>query len=448
MDGALHFPEGFVWGAATAAFQVEGEVAERGECIWDQFCRWPGKVFRGDTGDVADDHYHRYCEDVALMAGLGLKGYRFSISWPRVFPQGAGEVNDKGLDFYDRLVDELLKAGIEPYVTLYHWDLPSALQRLGGWAARESAYRFAEYAEVVASRLGDRVRKWITHNEPWVVAFAGNLNGVHAPGWEDMGLALQVAHHVLLSHGLATDALRGQGDNSTQVGITLNLAPAYPASDSPADAAAAARHDGYLNRWFLDPVFRGQYPEDMWNLYAYMVPRVAPGDMEIIARLVDFLGVNYYSRAVVKHAQGGFLDYATLHPAGEYTAMDWEVYPQGITDLLVRLATDYGSPVMYITENGCAYEDVLAADGQVHDAKRVDYLRAHFSAAHKALEQGVRLRGYFAWSLMDNFEWAYGYSRRFGITYVDYKTQRRILKDSARYYASVIAANAVETWSA
>jgi beta-glucosidase len=448
MDGALHFPEGFVWGAATAAFQVEGGVAERGECIWDQFCRWPGKVFRGDTGDVADDHYHRYCEDVALMAGLGLKGYRFSISWPRVFPQGAGEVNDKGLDFYDRLVDELLKAGIEPYVTLYHWDLPSALQRRGGWAARESAYRFAQYAEVVAKRLGDRVRKWITHNEPWVVAFAGNLNGVHAPGWEDMGLALQVAHHVLLSHGLATDALRGQGDNSTQVGITLNLAPAYPASDSPADAAAAARHDGYLNRWFLDPVFRGQYPEDMWNLYTYMIPRVAPGDMEIIARAVDFLGVNYYSRAVVKHAQGGFLDYATLHPAGEYTAMDWEVYPQGITDLLVRLAKDYGSPVMYITENGCAYEDVLTADGQVHDAKRVDYLRAHFSAAHKALEQGVRLRGYFAWSLMDNFEWAYGYNRRFGITYVDYETQRRILKDSARYYASVIAANAVETWSA
>ena len=448
MDGALHFPEGFVWGTATAAFQVEGGVAERGECIWDQFCRWPGKVFKGDTGDVADDHYHRCREDVALMAGLGLKGYRFSISWPRVFPQGAGEVNDKGLDFYDRLVDELLKAGIEPYVTLYHWDLPSALQRLGGWAARESAYRFAQYAEVVARRLGDRVRKWITHNEPWVVAFAGNLNGVHAPGWEDMGLALQVAHHVLLSHGLAMEALRKEGDSSTQVGITLNLAPAYPASDSPADAAAAARHDGYLNRWFLDPVFRGQYPEDMWNLYTYMIPRVAPGDMEIIARLVDFLGVNYYSRAVVKHAQGYFLDYATLHPAGEYTAMDWEVYPQGLTDLLVRLATDYGSPVMYITENGCACEDVLAADGQVHDAKRVDYLRAHFLAAHKALEQGVRLRGYFAWSLMDNFEWAYGYSRRFGITYVDYKTQRRILKDSARYYASVIAANAVETWSA
>ena len=448
MDYTLRFPEGFVWGTATAAFQVEGGAGERGECIWDQFCRWPGKVFRGDTGDVADDHYHRYREDVALMAGLGLKGYRFSISWPRVLPQGVGDINQRGLDFYDRLVDELLRAKIEPYVTLYHWDLPSALQRLGGWAARESVCRFAEYAGLVARRLGDRVHKWITHNEPWVVAFLGNLSGVHAPGWEDMGLALQIAHHLLLSHGLAGDALRAQGDGSTRVGITLNLSPAYPASGSPADVAAAARHDGYLNRWFLDPVFRGRYPEDMWGLYGYMVPRVAPGDMEIIARPIDFLGVNYYSRAVVKDAPDGFLGYATVHPEGEYTAMDWEVYPQGLTDLLVRLNKDYGSPVMYITENGCAYEDVLTTDGQVHDAKRVDYLRAHFNAAHKAIEQGVRLAGYFVWSLMDNFEWAYGYSRRFGITYVDFQTQVRTLKDSARYCAAVVAANAVETWPA
>lgn len=448
MDEILAFPEGFVWGTATAAFQVEGGASERGECIWDQFCRWPGKVFRGDTGDVADDHYHRYREDVALMANLGLRGYRFSISWPRVLPEGKGVISQKGLDFYDHLVDELLEAKIEPYVTLYHWDLPSALQRLGGWAARDCAYRFAEYVRVVVERLGDRVHKWITHNEPWVVAFLGHFYGIHAPGWEDLGLALQVAHHVLLSHGLATDVLREEGDSSTQVGITLNLAPAYPASPSADDVAAAARQDGYLNRWFLDPVFKGQYPEDMWGLYGYRVPRVAPGDMETIARAIDFLGVNYYSRSVVKHAQGAFLDYTTVRPAGEYTAMDWEVYPQGMTDLLLRLDKDYGSPVMYITENGCAYEDVLAADGQVHDAKRVEYLRAHFQAAHRAIQQGVQLRGYFVWSLMDNFEWAYGYSRRFGIVYVDYETQRRIPKDSARYYASVIAANAVESWPA
>jgi beta-glucosidase len=444
MSETLRFPEGFVWGAATAAFQIEGGASERGECIWDQFCRWPGKVFRGDTGNLADDHYHRYREDVALMADLGLRGYRFSISWPRVLPEGGGEVNEKGLDFYDRLLDELLKARIEPYVTLYHWDLPSALQRLGGWATRDTALRFAEYADLVARRLGDRALKWITHNEPWVVAFLGHLEGVHAPGWEDLGLALQVAHHVLLSHGMAADALRARGNNATRVGITLNLSPTYPESNRPEDVAAAARHDGYLNRWFADAVFLGRYPEDMWALYGYRVPRVAPGDMELAARPVDFLGVNYYSRAVVRALPGSFLGYTSAHPDGEYTAMDWEVYPQGLTDLLVRLAKDYGSPKMYITENGCAYEDVLTADGRVHDAKRIDYLAAHFAAAHRAIEQGVHLKGYFVWSLLDNFEWAYGYSRRFGITYVDYETQMRILKDSARFYASVIAENGVE----
>ena len=440
----LHFPVGFVWGAATASFQIEGGAAERGQCIWDDFCRWPGKVHNGDTGDVADDHYHRYQEDVALMAALGLQAYRFSISWPRVLPEGHGEINGLGLDFYDRLVDELLKVEITPFVTLYHWDLPSALQRVGGWASRDSAYRFADYASVVADRLGDRVRHWITHNEPWVVAFAGNHNGRHAPGWEDLSLALQVAHHLLLSHGLSVPILRERGDEATQVGITLNFSPAYPATESAADTAAAKRHDGYFNRWFMDPVFKGHYPEDAWELYGYQVPRVAPGDLEIISHPIDFLGVNYYSRAVIHEAKGEFLDYATVHPAGEYTAMDWEVYPQGLVDLLVRLARDYGAPPMYITENGCAYEDILTPDGRVHDGKRVAYLKAHFAAAHKAIEEGVPLLGYFPWSLLDNFEWAYGYSRRFGIVYVDYDSQQRVRKDSADYYASVVARNAIE----
>ncbi len=444
MSELLHFSDDFLWGMATASYQIEGGIEERGRAIWDDFCRWPGKVHADDAGDVADDHYHRYEEDVALMADLGMDAYRFSVSWPRVLPQGVGEVNEKGLDFYDRLVDELLEAGITPFVTLYHWDLPSALQRVGGWAARDTAYQYADYAALVAERLGDRVHHWITHNEPWVAAFIGHLQGRHAPGWEDLGLALQVAHHLLLSHGLAVLPLRQAGDQATQVGITLNFSPSYPASEEPQDAAAARRHDGYANRWFMDPLFEGRYPEDAEELFGYLLPRVAPGDMEVIAQPIDFLGVNYYSRAVVEDAPGEFLDYRTLQPEGEYTAMGWEVYPQGLTDLLMRLSQDYGSPVMYITENGCAYEDVLTPEGEVHDEKRVAYLKDHFCAAYRALEQGVPLQGYFVWSLMDNFEWALGYSRRFGILYVDYETVERIPKDSAAYYASVVAENAVE----
>mgnify|MGYP005840691923 FL=1 len=444
MSQLLRFPEGFVWGTATASFQIEGGRTERGDCIWDDFCRWPGKVHDGDTGDVADDHYHRFREDVALMAELGQNAYRFSVSWPRVLPAGAGEVNEKGIDFYSQLVDELLAKGIEPYVTLYHWDLPSALQRLGGWAARDIVYRFQDYVALVADRLGDRVKRWITHNEPWVVAFVGNLQGRHAPGWEDLGLALQVGHHTIVSHGLAVQALRARGGSDTRVGITLNFSPAYPASDSPEDVAAARMHDGFANRWFLDPVFRGHYPQDLWDAFGYQVPRVAPGDMELGSQPIDFLGVNYYTRAVVQHDEGGWLGYRTLKPEGEYTAMDWEVFPQGLTDLLLRLTRDYDPRTLYVTENGCAYEDVVSDDGQVRDPKRVEYLRQHLAACHAAIAQGAPLEGYFEWSLMDNFEWALGYSRRFGIVYVDYPTQRRIPKDSARFYASAMSRNAIE----
>lgn len=445
MDKTLAFPAGFVWGTATASFQIEGGIEERGRCIWDDFCRWPGKVVGGDTGDVADDHYHRYREDVALMASLGMKAYRFGVSWPRVLPEGHGQVSEKGLGFYDRLVDELLAAGIEPYVTLYHWDLPSALQRQGGWAVRDVVERFVDYAAIVADRLGDRVNHWITHNEPWVVAFLGHGTGIHAPGWQDWGQALQVAHHLLLSHGMAVPVLRSAGGTNTQVGITLNLSPSYAASDSPADQEAGRRHDGFANRWFLDPVFRGEYPQDMWRLYGHLVPRVAPQDMDIIKAPIDFLGVNYYARAVVQDAADvPVLGYSSVHPEGEYTHMDWEVFPDGLTRLLLRLAQDYCSPKFYITENGCAYEDTVAADGQIHDQQRLAYYRAHLAAAQRAIQQGADLRGYFAWSLMDNFEWAYGYSRRFGLTYVDFATQERIVKDSGKFYAGVVAANAVD----
>lgn len=445
------FPDGFLWGTATASFQIEGGRDERGDSIWDDFCRWPGKVHGGDTGDVADDHYHRYREDVALMADLGTSAYRFSISWPRVLPEGRGRPSEVGLGFYDRLVDELLSQGITPFVTLYHWDLPSALQRLGGWAARDTAHRFCDYAALVAERLGDRVKHWITHNEPWVAAILGHLMGVHAPGWEDPGLALQAGHHLLLSHGLAVPAIRAASGEGARVGITLNFSPAYPASDSPEDAAAARLHDGQANRWFADPLYRGAYPEDVWALYGHAVPRIAPEDMAVIARPIDFLGVNYYTRAVVRHrevapatgvpVQGP--PYETVCPEGEYTAMDWEVFPQGLTDLLLRLEADYAPGALYVTENGCAYEDAVAEDGRVHDDRRVAYYRLHLGACLDAIERGAPLRGYFAWSLLDNFEWAFGYSRRFGLVYVDYATQRRIPKDSARYYASVARANAL-----
>ncbi len=443
MAEILRFPDGFLWGTATASFQIEGGVDERGWCIWDDFCRWPGKVFEGDTGDLACDHYGHYREDVALMADLGMQAYRFSISWPRVLKSGVGEVNEPGLSFYDRLVDELLGKGITPYVTLYHWDLPWELHRMGGWPARDVAYRFADYVQVVADRLGDRVTNWITHNEPWVASFLGYWFGAHAPGWQDGSLALRTAHHLLLSHGLATPILRASNPEA-RVGITLNLSPVYPASDSEADRLAAQRHDGFANRWFLDPVFMGSYPQDLWELLGPLTPKITPGDMETIRQPIDFLGINYYTRTVVRADEANPTGATTVQPEGEYTAMDWEVFPQGLTDLLVRVEQDYHPGEIYVTENGCAYEDTLTPQGRVHDAQRTAYLRSHFAAAHQAITQGVPLKGYFVWSLLDNFEWAYGYSRRFGIVYVDFDTLRRYPKDSALFCRQVAEANAVE----
>lgn len=442
------FPQGFVWGAATSAYQIEGAWNDdgKGESIWDRFSHTPGKIADGSTGDVACDHYHRYPEDMAVMKAIGLGAYRFSISWPRILPRGHGAVNPKGLAFYSRLVDELLSAGIEPFATLYHWDLPWALQELGGWSNRDVAYYFADYAAVVAKRLGDRVKFWITHNEPWVVAWLGYGWGEHAPGLSDPGLALQVAHHLLLSHGLAVEVLRDCCAKGAEIGIALNLSPIHPATASPEDQRAAHLADGALNRWFLDPLLMGTYPADMLRAFGPLAPQIRAGDMAIISRRIDFLGVNYYTRQMVKHApQSTYLPISSVQvPGAEYTEMGWEVYPQGLHELLLRLHREYRAPSLYVTENGAAFNDTMDPDGQIRDTRRIQYLHQHILACHRALQDGVKLKGYFVWSLLDNFEWSYGYTKRFGLVYVDYATQKRIPKGSARWYAQVIAQNGVE----
>jgi beta-glucosidase len=440
------FPENFLWGVATASYQIEGATREdgRGESTWDRFCATPGKVLNNDNGDVACDHYHRYREDVQLMRELGVNAYRFSIAWPRVLPNGRGQVNSAGLDFYDRLVDALLDTGIEPFVTLYHWDLPQALQdKVGGWGSRETAHAFAEYTDVVSRRLADRVHNWITLNEPYVNAFMGHESGAHAPGLKDARLAWQVSHHLLLAHGLAVPVLRTNSSSQTRVGITLSLTPTYAATNSAEDQLAAQFRDGKLNRWFLDPVFKGSYPSDVLTLLGDMTPKTEAGDAEIIAAPLDFLGVNNYSRAIISQGPGRFPDgIKQVRPErAEFTAMDWEVYPEGLYDLLTRLHQEYSIPQYFITENGAAFNDTVSEDGHVHDPRRIHYLHDYLLQAQAAIAAGVPLAGYFVWSLMDNFEWAQGYSKRFGIVYIDYPTQQRIIKDSGSWYPDTIAAN-------
>ena len=443
MNGAA-FPDGFVWGVATSAYQIEGAVSEdgRGESIWDRFCRIAGKVDNGESGDVACDHYHRYPEDVALMAELGVDAYRFSLAWPRLFPDGR-RFNPKGLDFYERLVDLLLDRGITPAVTLYHWDLPQALQDEGGWTNRDTAYRFVEYATAAFDGLRDRVGMWITHNEPWMASFISHLRGVHAPGLTDLQAALRAAHHILISHGQAVRACRSVGLGAP-IGITLNLFATYPASDTPEDRAAAEASNGYTNGWFLDPIFRAAYPADTIGRFERAGAKmdfVADGDMAAISAPIDFLGVNYYSPRRVSAADEEFG--WRVQPAQEsgapLTAIDGEIYPQGLTDLLVGLRRNYGSVPLYVTENGMALHDEVDADGRVHDGARIRFLERHFEAARAAIEQDVDLRGFFVWSLLDNFEWAMGYAPRFGVVYVDFETQQRIPKDSFYFYRDWIA---------
>jgi beta-glucosidase len=435
------FPADFLWGAATAAYQVEGAVDEdgRGRSIWDTFSHTPGRTRDGDTGDVATDHYHRFRDDVALMADLGLRSYRFSLAWPRVQPGGRGPANQRGLDFYRRLVDELLAAGIEPWVTLYHWDLPDELEQAGGWPARDTAERFAEYAGLAHDALGDRVRFWTTLNEPWCSAFLGYSAGEHAPGRHDPAAAVAATHHLLLGHGLAVQELRSRGVE--QVGITLNLFPVAPLTDEPAVIDAARRVDGMHNRLFLDPILRGGYPDDV---RADLAPVTDFGfekheDAAVIAAPIDVLGVNYYTRHVVGTSSlPGAAVAAVRPPAGPVTQMGWGVDPDGLTDLLLRLHREYPGIPLCVTENGAAYPDAPGPDGAVHDVERTAFVAAHIDACAAAMADGVPLRGYFVWSLMDNFEWSHGYSKRFGIVHVDYGTQQRRVKDSGRWYADFI----------
>ena len=443
------FPSNFVWGAATASYQIEGAWDEdgKGESIWDRFTHTPGHVFEGHTGDVACDHYHRWPQDIELMKSLGLRAYRFSIAWPRILPDGRGRVNQAGLEFYSRLVDGLLAADITPFVTLYHWDLPQALQDAGGWPARATAEAFVEYAGVVSAALGDRVKNWITHNEPWCVSILSHQIGAHAPGLRDTEAALRAAHHVLLSHGWAVPVIRANSPGA-EVGITLNMEWVEAASRSAADARVAGEAEGRFNRWFLDPLYGRHYPADVVAGYAAALPNgldfVLPGDLDAIATPTDFLGLNYYSRRVARDEGAADNLPQEILADRPRTEMGWEEYPEGLYGLLNWLHFGYRPPKLYVTENGASFGNGPDAAGRVADTRRLNYLRDHFSAARQAMNNGVPLAGYFVWSLMDNFEWAEGYRQRFGIVWVDYETQQRIPKDSALWYRDVIAANGFE----
>jgi beta-glucosidase len=458
-DDQLRFPEGFLWGAATAAYQIEGapDADGKGPSIWDTFTHTPGKVFHGETGDIACDSYHRYPEDIDLLKQLGLGAYRLSLSWPRIKPDGRGAVNAKGIDYYNRVIDALLESGVAPVVTLYHWDLPQALQDLGGWANRDIADWFAELAAIAGEAFGDRVPKWITLNEPWVVAHVGYRVGRHAPGLHDAAQAVAANHHLLLAHGQAVSALRASRAGSAEVGITLNLTVERPVT--PEAAAHAAELEARQNAVYLDQIFRGRYPELLDGDASYS-PAAVPGlvrdgDFGVIGAPLDFLGVNFYSPHYVgllrpdgEPRRGETVTgprTVSIQPDGlPVTAMNWLVEPSSLRELLTRVVAPVtGSLPVYITENGSAWPDYVTQDGQVHDYERIAYLRGHLAALHAAIADGVPVKGYFAWSLLDNFEWAEGYAKRFGLAFVDFGTQRRILKRSGEFYASVVTANAV-----
>lgn len=469
----MAFPEKFLWGAATAAYQVEGAPRDggKGESIWDRFSRTPGAIEDASTGDIACDQYHRYREDVALLSELGAQSYRFSVSWPRILPDGklaAAGPNPAGLDYYSRLIDTLLDNGILPWLTLYHWDLPQSLQDEGGWPSRDTAYRFADYAHIVHDALRDRVHHWTTFNEPWVSAFLGYTAGVHAPGTQSARAGLQAAHHLLLAHGLAVEAIT-EASPSDSVGITVNNTVAYPRDPSnPDDVAAAASLDAQHNGLFLDPLFRGEYPQTLWDdlttagLDTALSDVIRDGDLARISAPIDFLGTNYYTDDLVTaHRPGATIGTVESPGLSPYpaprrftvvprdlpkTEMGWYIHPQGLTDLLVRLHRDYTGPAqtaLYVTENGSAFDDHIGPDGTINDPKRVAYLRDHLAAIDQAIASGASVSGYFAWSLLDNFEWSFGYSKRFGLVHVDYATLKRTLKASAEYYREVTRANAI-----
>jgi beta-glucosidase len=447
----MSFPAAFLWGVATSAQQIEGGRREGGrlDSIWDRFADVPGHVADGSSPEIACDHYHRWREDVGLLRDLGVGAYRFSIAWPRIVPTGRGQVNSAGLDFYDGLVDALLADGIEPFPTLYHWDLPQRLQDEGGWANRDTVAAFVDYARHVVNRLGDRVKFWTTHNEPWCIATLGHEEGHHAPGHRDPAEALAVAHHVLLSHGEATRAIR-EAAPQAKAGIVMMHVPVQAASDRPEDHDAARWMDGFFNRWYLDPLFLGRYPEDaladrrrLGHIEGDRVPAVRDGDLKIIATPTDFLGVNYYSRLVVRAGSDGRPQAVPQRPAEDLTEMGWEVYPEGLESSLVRLHQEYSPARIFVTENGAAYDDAADPEGRIRDTRRIDFLRDHVRAAHRAHSRGVPLGGYFVWSLMDNFEWGHGLSKHFGLYAVNPETLERTPRDSVAWYRELVSSNEV-----
>ena len=439
--GSPMWQRDFVFGAGTSSYQIEGaaDVDGRLESIWDRFCNTPGKVARGENGDVACDHYHRWEADLDMLATLGVDAYRFSIAWPRVMDE-AGRPNQRGIDFYKGLVEGLAKRGMRAFVTLYHWDLPQYLEDRGGWLNRDTAYRFAEFADLMSREL-QGVEAWATHNEPWCAAYLGYGDGHHAPGRKSTRFAAQAMHHLLLGHGLALPLLRANAP-AAKVGIVANLAPGYAATDSDADRDAASLFETFQNRWVMDPLLRGEYPKDLWRLWKGDEPLVLPGDMEIIARPIDYLGINYYSRALLRQPEADKFE-GVRDATVERTTMDWEVYPQGLQDLLESLKRDYPTlPPIYITENGMSSDDSVnsssSSSAKVDDVQRQAYIKRHFDACSRAMLNGVEVAGYFIWSLMDNFEWAFGYERRFGLVHVDFETQERTLKQSALAYADFL----------
>lgn len=442
----IQFPKDFYWGAATASYQIEGADHEdgRGECIWDRYCSMPGNILDGSSGVDGCDHYHRWEEDIELMKQLGLKTYRLSIAWPRILPEGKGEVNQKGIEFYRKLLTRLHEAGIRPAVTLYHWDLPQKLQDIGGWMNEKISDYFAEYAKVIYRELGDLIPSVITLNEPYCSAFLGYWTGRHAPGYQDFSSALLASHNLLLAHGKAVQAYRESGLKG-EIGITLNMNCYYPASSSPADADAAELSHAAFNRWFYDPIFKGEYPAEVLDLYrskGIVLPDITKEDLDIIHTPIDFLGLNnYFSMATAADEKCWPLGVAEDYIGEERTEMGWGINPQGIRDLLIRLHKDCGGIKMYVTENGAAFRDMVNRNGEVEDDNRIEFLYRYLTAVHEAIESGVNLKGYYLWSLMDNFEWALGYTKRFGIIYVDYHTKQRIIKKSGYWYRDVIANN-------
>ncbi|HUN59333.1 MAG TPA: GH1 family beta-glucosidase [Candidatus Binataceae bacterium] len=441
------FPPDFLWGAASAAYQIEGAWNEdgKGESIWDRFAHTPGKIKNGDTADTACSFYYRYAEDIAIMARLGLTAARISFSWPRILPQGRESINQKGLDFYNRVIDELLRNKIQPFVTLYHWDLPQALEDLGGWRNRDTAEYFRDYVALVADRLGDRVKHWIVLNEPWMFTMLGHFQGIHAPGLRDPIGALRATHIVNLAQGLAVRALRESRHQAKAIGTAFSICPTHPLTDSANDRAAAERCDKFVNLWFLETVMNGRYPEIGGPIRFEDLADIRPGDMDTVKAPLDFIGINLYTRAIIKHdPKERYLGAKHVQPEGkELTDFGWEVYPRSISEMILRISRKYGRPI-YVTENGCSYDDLPDGDGRVRDERRICFLRRYLAEVGRAIEAGADVRGYFVWTLTDNFEWAEGYAQRFGIVYCDRDTQRRIIKDSGYWYARLVQSNQLD----